>query len=154
MKKIVTFLAFVLICTSSFAQTLKTSNPMFCKSNYNNDLSNTISTDNSLLAYNYNFQQTKGINESPKNLNLESSILLKPMNYSGLNMGSNFSNYSKNSNGGNKVGRFFLGALVGAASSGIAMIIMAGEPEGAPDNVAPWIIGGAVFGGVLFVIDF
>jgi len=54
---------------------------------------------------------------------------------------------------GKIIGRFFLGALAGAASAGIAIVVMAQEPEGPLENPAAWIIGGAVVGGILFVID-
>lgn len=62
---------------------------------------------------------------------------------------------SRKSGAGKKVGRFFLGALVGAASAGIAILIMESEEDGGvPGDYKTWIIGGAVLGGILFVIDF
>ena len=88
-------------------------------------------------------------------------MLNPPINYRGLDMGDYHSNYSTGNKGGNKVGKFFLGALVGAASAGLAVILLEGEPTYSgsssthhTSNAAPWIIGGAVVGGVLFVIDF
>ena len=71
------------------------------------------------------------------------------------------SSYKKTSTG-NKVGRFFLGAVIGAGCGALAAVLTHGDEtySGSGDRidnsgkVAGFAIGGAVVGGILFVIDF
>lgn len=56
--------------------------------------------------------------------------------------------------GGDVAARFLLGALVGAASAGFALIVMEGEGEDVPGEPGDWLLGGAIVGGILFAFDF
>ena len=52
---------------------------------------------------------------------------------------------------GKHIGRFFLGALAGALITPLVLVLTAEEGQ-YYQNVPLWIAGGAVFGGVLFVV--
>lgn len=153
MKKLIILFMFFLTTNGFTTEPLTFTGPKLSKSINFIDLDNII------------FTNTKTIRNSRKpikvNTLLSNEYASNRSEYPGIQLAlkSNVSVLHPIPNPGTKrytVGRviwhFFLGAAAGAAAVGIAAIIMAGEPEGPPDSLPYWFIGGAAVGGLVFAI--
>jgi hypothetical protein len=121
------------------------------------------------INYKRSFKRNSlSINKNP-DLDFNSTVLkknlLSPMNCKDFGYLKNFTynptNYRKKS-AGEKIGMFFLGAVVGAGAGALTGVLLHGDETGPGtdeyyDNrgkIGYYAAGGAVLGGVLFIIDY
>jgi len=150
MRIIVTSLVFVLISTLTFSQTLETISSLN-KSDYNLDLR--MTTDNYLFALNDNSNQNNRTYCGLNYMNSESFLIPNSKtNFTDFNLEREYGTYSENKNGSDKVGKFFLGVLVGGGT-GVLLGLMATK-SGTEGSLTPYVVGGALAGGIGFAFSF
>lgn len=153
MRIIVTSLVFVLISTLTFSQTFETSNSLLNKSDDILNFRISMTTDNYPFAFNDNSNQNNRTYYGLRYMNTESSLLpTSKINFTEFNLENGYGTYSKNKNGGDKVGKFFLGVLVGGGT-GVLLGLMATK-SGTEGSLTPYIVGGALAGGIGFAFSF
>jgi hypothetical protein len=174
MKNFVFFFLVILLSSNTVAE--KLSNPNFnyfensalkrpFESNYFKVNHNQFNEMNQKLSFkrnslclnkslNLDFNNTRG------KKNLPSPVIYKDFDYL-KNLTSNPTNYRKKS-AGEKIKMFFLGAIVGAGAGALTGVLLHGDETGPDtdeyydnsDKIGYYAAGGAVLGGVLFIIDY
>lgn len=174
MKNLAFFFLLILLSSNSFAEKLSNSN----FNNFENCSLKMPFETNSFKVKHYQFNRMNYKQNFKHNLLSANKILdldlsntmgkrniLNPVYYNDFNYFKNFtsnpSKYRKKSTG-EKIGMFFLGAVVGAGVGALTGVLLHGDETGPGtdeyyDNsgkIGYYAAGGAVLGGVLFIIDY